>query len=307
MANNCLLIIVYFGVFNEVLKKSLDTLTDNNVDVFLFTDKPVLLEEKENLWNHQISRSELESLTLKTLNISQEFNDYYKLCDFKIFYYSILKQYIQKQYDYIGFCDLDVVFGNLDYFLNKPITEKANVVGSRGHLMLFETQYYKKITSDLLKLNSIKRLLESNENYALDEFEFLHIYLEKEKSKKNIIWNQDISLKAVDLNYFTENYICVNRKLVLTSYLKKNLNIEVIFENSQTEYIPYIHFQKRKINDKFFKENETVKITKQSKIKNFKRFISISIQRIKTKLTTEPIIKKKLLSKLFRNEIENSL
>lgn len=307
MNNNCLIIIVYFGTFTETLKKSLYTLTNNKIDVLLFTDEATTLEKKDNLIHHQISNTILKSLVLENMNIIQNFNDYYKLCDFKIFFYHLLKKYATKKYTYVGFCDLDIIFGNLDSFLEKAIKENSHVIGDRGHLMLFKCEYYQRMVHNFLKIKPVIEILESNNNFALDEFKFLHLYLKKEESENKVIWSKEISSKAIDLNYFKENYICVNRNLLLIEYSKDNQDIYVKFENNTKEKISYIHFQKRQIDNCFFKKDELIKINKQSILKDLNKLTLTIIKRIKLKFTKEPIIKKKLLSQSFRDELENLL
>lgn len=41
-------------------------------------------------------------------------------------------------YDFWGFCDIDLLFGNLRYFITEHVLEKYNKISWRGHLTLFK-------------------------------------------------------------------------------------------------------------------------------------------------------------------------
>jgi hypothetical protein len=60
----------------------------------------------------------------------------YKLCDFRPAYGSILEDYLQN-YDFWGYCDLDMIFGDIRKFCPEEILSKYDKIFTRGHLTLY--------------------------------------------------------------------------------------------------------------------------------------------------------------------------
>lgn len=61
----------------------------------------------------------------------------YKLCDYKPCYGVIFEEYI-KDYDYWGYCDIDMLMGGVDSFLLSINYEKYDRIGRYGHFTLYK-------------------------------------------------------------------------------------------------------------------------------------------------------------------------
>ena len=59
----------------------------------------------------------------------------HKLCDYKVFYGLIFSELIA-EYDYWGYCDVDVIFGKLADFLSPEILKSHHKIFGLGHLCL---------------------------------------------------------------------------------------------------------------------------------------------------------------------------
>ncbi len=99
----------------------------------------------------QFSRRASERLGLE-IHLSKP----YKLNDFKPFWGVIFEEYI-KDYDFWGFCDLDIIFGDIRAFMTDELLDKYDVIASRrefitGHFLLFrntdEIRHLYKRSSD---------------------------------------------------------------------------------------------------------------------------------------------------------------
>lgn len=65
------------------------------------------------------------------------FLDYaYKLCDFRPAYGYIFEEYIS-QYQYWGYCDCDLIFGNLDRLLTPLLEQNFDKLFASGHMTIF--------------------------------------------------------------------------------------------------------------------------------------------------------------------------
>lgn len=300
--SNSLLIITYFGNFTDAAQKSLESLLENDIDVMLFADSEVLYK-KNNFYFNNMNALLLKNIVEAKMNLKQNFKSYYKLCDFKVFFPFIFSDFYTKEYDYVGFCDLDVLYGDINSFIDSPTTEYFDVIGNRGHFTLFYSKYYNQLCSRLMSKNVfpvLKTILESKCNYAFDEFLFLHKLLKFDQSYYNIRWDSSISNCAVDLNYYTKEYYCSNRNTKVISIRKNKKTINVEFDNSNTEEVSYIHFQKREIPLEIFKKNMNFVINNNILFKDkLFYFCKIFLKRVMTKFTSEPILRKKYYSYKF--------
>lgn len=97
----------------------------------------------------------------------------YKLCDLKPMYGYLHQDEIQ-HHDFWGFCDMDVVFGQLrDFLTERVLAHDAVFTHARrvsGHLSLFRTD--KKLIDAYQRIPDWRSLLESPENQRLDERAF---------------------------------------------------------------------------------------------------------------------------------------
>ena len=60
----------------------------------------------------------------------------YKLCDYKPAYGYLFQEYLEG-YEYWGYCDVDMIFGNLKRFLPDNVIGEYDKIGHLGHLSLY--------------------------------------------------------------------------------------------------------------------------------------------------------------------------
>ena len=61
----------------------------------------------------------------------------YALCKYRVVYHELFKENISG-FDFWGFCDCDLIFGNLRYFITDEVLDKYDKISWRGHLTLFK-------------------------------------------------------------------------------------------------------------------------------------------------------------------------
>ena len=61
----------------------------------------------------------------------------YSLCKYRVVYHELFKNEVN-DFDFWGFCDCDLIFGNLRYFITDEVLDKYDKISWRGHLSLFK-------------------------------------------------------------------------------------------------------------------------------------------------------------------------
>lgn len=302
---NTLVIIPYLGKFKKETLLSLETLLDNSlIQVLLISDDINTSNIKHaRLQVVNMSSKDISLLIFNKLKIRQNLKLPYKLCDMKPFYWKIFEDYYYvREYQYIGFCDLDVIYGNIDNFLLMT-DEPQNIIGENGHFCVFDEKVSKLLWCDFIdssRNHFINYILRQSKCFAFDEFKFLHILFDLYVNENNINWNKSISKSCVDLSYHTPRFFCNNRKEYLTYFEKDQSEVCCDFQTSKNIKVPYIHFQKRKIP---VFENYCLSITLDNDIscvRKIKYKINLFYKRFVSKIKIESFFRKYVLSVLFK-------
>lgn len=139
-------VVCYFGKwprwFNYYLKSCE---ANSTINWILYTDCPLPKYQPDNV---QFITGDLESLKQKaiaTLGCSVVLDKPYNACDLKPVYGVLFKEEL-KNYDFWGYTDIDLIYGNLRYFLTDDILNSNHVLGAGnkylvGHFTLFRNQY----------------------------------------------------------------------------------------------------------------------------------------------------------------------
>ena len=107
-------------------------LRNPSVDFMFFTDTDV--EPAKNIIVNKMQFSDFQQLVQKAFDFPIVLDRPYKLCEYKQAYGYILQDYM-KEYDFWGFGDLDLVYGDLRSFFTEDILTHKFLLGW-GHLTL---------------------------------------------------------------------------------------------------------------------------------------------------------------------------
>lgn len=139
--------------------------------------------EFRNVVFHRMGVAEIEKRMSVLLGSSIKLSRPYKLCDFKPLYGRLFPE-ILSGHCYWGWCDEDVIWGNLDAFIPRRVLDEWDVVATcrpsvSGQLCLLR---YSEATLDLFRRipGWREKLLDQNTNYTLDEIPFNTACLELE-------------------------------------------------------------------------------------------------------------------------------
>ena len=122
---------------------------NSTVDFFVFTDDETMQRHNEAKNIHVVNMSfqECSELVSKKLD-GAILTKPYKLCDYKPAYAVIFEEWV-KDYDYYGFCDCDLMFGDIRGFFPDSILEKYDKLMILGQFQLSknteEVKHYYKL------------------------------------------------------------------------------------------------------------------------------------------------------------------
>lgn len=246
-------IIPYFGKFNNYFQLFLNSCKQNNQTNFLIlTDDTTAFDYPQNVTVIYTSLEEISTRAESALHRPIHINRAYKLCDFKAIYGILFADLIQ-DYDYWGYCDTDLIFGNFDGMIEKIFEQDYDKIFFLGHCTLVRNS--KEINQLLLSnRNFLEKLTDVDNNYSLDE--------EFNGSINTILLNKEkrVCLEELEANTYTktsnfyltkwnnsfQKYEIIKRKNHVFVREEKGL-FEYFIENGQLikkEYL-YMHFQSR--------------------------------------------------------------
>lgn len=250
------LVIPYFGKFSNYYKLWLESVKYNkDVDFLIVTDNDY---SYENLSNVCVIKTTFEELKIRIQNLYDfkiKIKTPYKLCDFKAAYGEIFKEELQ-EYDFWGYCDMDLIFGQIRKYITDEILEKYDKVNSHGHFCLYRNNQqlrtlYKRKFSDVIDYRTV---FSQDWMYHFDEYPGVAYYAENAEIAKidveeyadidrfqfNFVKVYDHSLKEDDDKHIKQIFYWENGNLI---NLIKNNN-KIIKEEKL-----YIHLQKRKMKN----------------------------------------------------------
>jgi len=140
----------------------------------IITDNKISLELPPNVTIVKKSLNEVIQIANEKLGFTVNINSYYKLCDFKPTYGFLFPDLIEG-YDYWGFGDIDVIFGDVRNFMTYEILDEYDLICLRHD---FLTGYFTlmrncKAMNNLFKESKdYKRVLSESRHYCFDETNF---------------------------------------------------------------------------------------------------------------------------------------
>lgn len=262
-----LLINCYFGTYPDYFELFLDSCKNNkSIDFLLFTDCKIE-EVPKNVQIIYINFEELKIKIQKKFDFQITLNTPYKLCDYKPAYGYIFEENI-KGYDFWGYCDIDLLFGDLRKFLTEEILDNYEKIYQLGHLTMYKNTPENNRRFMLPGQPEYKEAFTTNVITVFDEtfgvqrkYEKAGISTYKKRDYADISprfhrfrlsdYFVDISKKE---NNFHHQIFVYEQGKVYRYYLVKNM--------IQKDEFAYIHFQKREmprlgdVKDCFYVTNE---------------------------------------------------
>ena len=179
-------VIVYFGKLPDTMKLWLKSCRCNTtVNWLIYTDDTETYDYPPNVMVKYCSFGSFKEIVQKKFPFEIKIDTPYRLCDYKVAYGYILEEEL-KGYDFWGYCDLDMVFGDIRSFLTEEVLDNFDRIGFLGHSTLYRnTNAMNRLFMQPLDGQSLyKKFFSSggNENYFFDE-KWMDLICEKYKIK----------------------------------------------------------------------------------------------------------------------------
>jgi hypothetical protein len=211
-----ILIIPYFGKWPVYLNLYLKGCEYNTwLDILFITDCPIPKEYPKNIKFIKSSLSSISNLISEKLNLSEYSLTFsYKLCDFRPSYGFLFDEHIEG-YDYWGYGDIDLIYGNLESHVKHKIQQNFDVISSReeilsGSFLLVKNNIYNNQL--FRKLENLNTLLTSSYYEGVDEtkhnWEIMRGLPKSKLSKSCFTYLIDNEHSKGKINASFETFIC---------------------------------------------------------------------------------------------------
>lgn len=244
-------IVLYFGKFPDLFPVWLHSCSNNpSIDWLVFTDDRREFNYPANVHVHYMSFEDLRGMVQSKLNCRLYLERAYKLCDYRVAYGDVFSEYV-KDYDFWGFCDIDLVWGNIRHFLTEEVLNRFDKIGFQGHSTLIRnTEYYNKLYRHGLKDGtSFESLIQSPDSEFADEAYFNRLFAELriDSYQEFTFANLSPFVYNFRLNYLPEKWNERNKYFIF-EYHQGTLNrVALVGSDLVRDEYMYIHFLKREM------------------------------------------------------------
>lgn len=243
-----------------------------NVYFIYFTDCDAIIDmalDYQNIICHKCSFEDYCEMVSDKLKIKFKPMHCYKLCDLKPFY-GYIHEDILKEYDFWGYGDNDLVYGNLEMLTNDKMLEMYDVITTMaeriaGHFAIFRNNG--KYSSLPFKCKKYKQYLHTDNHIGFDESDWVRLVLPEKRILTGIyklLFKHFVPYtRWVDHTYkvYSNQYTRKFAKELFTTPIPKDSEIWT-YNNIQGRMyapngseIPYLHFL-------FFKKTKYLKTDK---------------------------------------------
>lgn len=252
MMNKCVFIIPYFGKFNNYFQLFLNSCGINkHFDWIIYTDDKTKFHYPNNVHVKYCSFETLKNKIETIFPFKITLDSPYKLCEYKLAYGDIFKDDI-KEFAFWGFCDIDLIFGNIEKFITDDILDNYEKILFRGHFTLLKNN---------VKMNKMYKIYEKpmfiDYKYAFSTQYICHF--DEFEPWINVLDNHGIRqfnkliFADVNCNKYTFELVSNSENIENTDYqifTWKNGELNRVYIKNgiiHTDEWAYIHLQKRKM------------------------------------------------------------
>lgn len=114
-------------------------LRNPSVDFIFFTDCDV--EPAKNIFVYKMSFDDFKKIVQKKFDFPIVLDRPYKICDYRPAFAHIFSDHV-KGYDFWGWGDLDVVYGNIRHFITDDVLKCYKMISGFGHFTLYHNDEY---------------------------------------------------------------------------------------------------------------------------------------------------------------------
>lgn len=167
------LVIVYFGKFNNYFPLWLKSCAYNpEFTWIIYTDDHTEYTFPSNVLVHYTTFDKVKKVIQDLFEFKISLETPYKLCDFRPAYGEIFKKELS-EYEYWGYCDVDLIWGNLSKFYPDSLLEKYDKISDAGHFTLYKNNEQMKTAYRVLTAEgclNYREVYSNSKNFAFDEW-----------------------------------------------------------------------------------------------------------------------------------------
>ena len=166
------LIIPYYGKFPNYFELWLKSVEKNStIDFLLVTDIKESYDYPSNVKIKNMTFNELKTQVQSLYDFKISLDNPYRIVDFKVAYGELFYEYIKK-YDFWGYCDVDLIFGDIRKFVTEEILNQYDKINLHGHFSLHKNcdemrHLYKKTSKNII---DYKTAFKVNWTWHFDEY-----------------------------------------------------------------------------------------------------------------------------------------
>lgn len=240
------IVVTWFGNLPSYFSAWLRSVEENpDIDFLVFCDH----EFERRTSNVKFYRTTLEeSIKYFEKKLKRKINikNSYKFCDCRAFFGITYEEYL-KEYDFWGYCDIDLMFGNIRGFLTDEILEKYDRFYQYGHLCVFRNveriNHLHELPGSIYKLDEV---FCGKAKTTFEEYFGLNRICEK----NNIAWYTNVDFVDFNSCYCNRMEICHKIKNYDEQiFMWHDGHAYRVYKDNEVikmeEYI-YMHWQKKK-------------------------------------------------------------
>lgn len=248
------LVIPYFGKFPNYFNLWLESVRKNpTINFLIITDIEDYYDYPENVKIKKMTFTELQRKIKELYEFKAVVNTPYKLCDYKVAYGEIFCDEL-KTYDFWGYCDIDLIFGDIRKYITEDMLDIYNKIGMHGHFTIYKNcdemrTLYRK---ECVNVINYKIAYKNSWIWHFDEYPGLSYICE------------ELKINYCDMEEYADLDWCKHRFIKVYDHSNKKSdeeNIKQIFywkdgklynliksgEEIKENELMYVHLQKRKM------------------------------------------------------------
>jgi len=225
------LVVTYFGKIPAYFRYFLQSCSYNTtIDFIIFTDANYsCYQQYGNVVFIPSNLKKINELASGKFGFPVNIKSAYKLCDLKPMYGLIYEDYL-RQYSHWGYCDIDIIFGNLKKCITPYLLHKYDIISSHSQYMSGAFSIYRNTqeVSDLCrKSKDFKKVLLEDTVFFFDEASNV---IDKLWSGYKIF---DFTSKIESISHVIANTSKHNLSIIYKNIITEKIQNKVTWENGQ--------------------------------------------------------------------------
>lgn len=249
--SSILLIIPYFGSFPNYFNLWLQSCaTNSTINWLIITDNQQSYNYPKNVSVQLQTFEQLKKRIESFFSFPIKLETPYDFCEFRVAYGELFAEELTG-FDFWGYCDIDIIWGNIRNFITPEILNQYNKISWRGHLTLYRNN---NIINSIYRrnLNGIPLYQFAFNNptkrqYAFDERGINLLFEQEQETIYKDLPFADLKIRSKNfklLHFKNTEYYKNNRQIfywINGSLFRIFLNMDYVY----AEEFLYIHFLKR--------------------------------------------------------------